>query len=94
VVTDYLDALEARDYPRAYDQFCADLQKQRSLSEFERNQEQQPDISSFEVQSATQTSDGYDVPAQVELVNGQSLNATFGVVLDGPGDLRICSITG
>ncbi len=92
-VHDYLDALQSRDYSRAYDDLCAAQQNKRSESEFESSQQDQPDISSYQINQPTQTSDGYDVPASIELVNGQQIDATFGVVLDAPGDLRICSVT-
>jgi len=44
-VTDFLDGLARRDYPAAYDQVCADRQRQQSLVEFttqERSLERGP----------------------------------------------------
>lgn len=94
-VNSYLNALQNRDYPTAYDQLCADLRKQRTEAQFEREQRSQPDISSYQIGTAEPTdSGGYTVPAQVELASSERVNATFGLVLDGPGDLRICSISG
>jgi hypothetical protein len=93
-VSSYLDALKRHDYQAAYDDLCTDQRDKHTEKEFARSQADQVDISSFEVGTPKQVSNGYSVPASIELVDGSLVQATFGLVLDGPGELRVCSVTG
>jgi len=92
-VTHYLDALRGHDYPAAYDDLCTDRRDKQTEKEFAQAQSGQSDISSYQLDTPVQRRDGFSVPAHVEAVDGRSTRVTFGLVLDSPGELRICSIT-
>jgi hypothetical protein len=92
-VTHYLEALRGHDYPAAYDDLCMDRQDKQTEKEFAQAQADQTDISSYQLGTPVQRSNGFSVPADVEAVNGRTTRVTFGLVLDSPGELRICSVT-
>jgi hypothetical protein len=93
VVTSYLDALRDRDYATAYDALCTQQQEKQSEQQFRRSQSG-TEISSYEVGTATATksSTEFSVPATVRFASGQLRDYTFRVLMEGPGDLRICGI--
>jgi hypothetical protein len=93
-VSSYLDALKRHDFQAAYDDLCTDQRDKHSEKDFARSQADQVDISSYELGTPIQKSNGFTVPARIELVDGRLVDATFGVVVDGPGELRVCSVTG
>jgi len=91
-VDHYLSALQARDYDAAYNDLCADQQQKLTRDEFRGRQEDQPGITSYVIGQPVEHTDRFDVPVQVRVEGGDEVSATVGVVLDGPGDLRVCSI--
>jgi hypothetical protein len=93
VVTKYLDALQDRDYATAYDSLCTQQQEKQSEQQFRRSQSG-TEISSYQVGTATATKSNteFTVPATVRFASGQLHDYTFRVLMEGPGDLRICGI--
>ena len=91
-VNHYLSALQARDYDTAYDDLCAAQQQKVTRDEFRGRQEDQPNITSYQIGPPIEHTDRFDVPAQVRFEDGDEASVTVGVVLDGPGDLRVCSV--
>jgi hypothetical protein len=91
VVTKYLDALSERDYATAYDSLCTQQQEKQSEQQFRRAQSA-AEISSYEVGTATQHNTEFTVPATVRFASGRVRDLTFQVLMEGPGDLRICGI--
>src|SRR4051812_21394838 len=91
-VDHYLSALQSRDYDSAYDDLCAAQRDKHSLEEFRASQEDQPTITAFEIGQPVEHTDRFDVPVRIRVEDGDEVSATVGVVLDGPGDLRVCSV--
>jgi hypothetical protein len=93
-VEDYLQAVGAGRYSRAYQLLCDDLRDRQSLSEFTAQVSGQPKVRLYELLK-TRLGDNGDVlvPANVTYTNGTQSEVTYRVVQD-PGAIRFCGTTG
>jgi hypothetical protein len=88
-VVDYLTAVQAEDYPRAYSMLCPRERERRTLEQFEAAYADEPRISSFDV-TAPSVSDP-TVRATVNYANGTSEVIQFTLWQDAKtGQFKVC----
>ena len=92
-VVDYLTAVQAQDYPKAYAMLCPRERDRRSLDQFEASFADQPKISSFEV--ATPSMSETAVRATVRYADGTSDTLRFTLWQDAQtGQFQVCGQAG
>jgi hypothetical protein len=94
-VEDYLQAVGAGRYPRAYNLLCDELRDRQSLSEFTAEVSGQPKVREYELlQTRMRNSGEAVVPANVTYANGVQSSVTYRVVAGNRGSLSFCGTTG
>lgn len=93
VVGNYLDALKNKDYGKAYDLLCDQVQSRESPDEFQRRAAAAPDIASFHVGQAS-TTRGVTVPVDVTYAEGGAVTQRYALAQDGrTGQLEVCGVS-
>lgn len=92
VVSDYFDAVEQREYDKAYALLCDEIQRRESPPEFVRRVAAEPPISSYTVRDATIAN---EVIVPVDVTYARGGQRTLRVVLaqdTSTGEFEICGI--
>jgi hypothetical protein len=93
VVRGYLDALEARDYDRAYSYLCPALTKRLSASEFAQQQEARPRPVDYQLHQP-EIGSAVVVPVEIQYNDGSSVLRRYQLTQEvGSQDLHICGST-
>lgn len=89
VVTDYMTAWQKQDFPGAYQLVCADVKDTTSLASF-TDELGQNQVSQFEVGTPQLNTNTTSVPVRITFADGQTEDDTFGVIVDGNQDSKVC----
>jgi hypothetical protein len=94
VVNDYLGALHDRDYRRAYDDLCDQLQAQTSYESFVNTETEQTPISSYTVEAPRVQGSNVLVFATVTRQDGSTQTPEYKLTQTGQAvaALKICGI--
>jgi hypothetical protein len=93
-VTDYLTAVQARDYDKAYDQLCEAEQARQSKLQFEHSFEG-PRITTFTVSDPDLSGQEVVVPATISYESGGTRVLRYRLVQNSQtGDFEVCGLAG
>lgn len=91
VVGDYLDAVIAEDWDRAYDRLCDRDQRAESLEEFARREARAPEIQSYELGDLDLTRPELRLPVDLTYTEGGTERVEVPLEQDtSTGELEVC----
>ena len=91
VVGDYLDAVIAEDWPRAYERLCDRDQQAESLEAFARREARAPDIASYELGDLDLTRPELRLPVELTYTEGGRERVEVPLEQDtSTGELEVC----